>query len=149
VFYCKGENMKILLINGVNLDMLGVREPAIYGAKTLEKINSDLLQEAKKLNVDIEFVQSNIEGEIVDYIHSGRLYDGIILNAGAYTHYSIAIRDAISSISTPCVEVHLSNVHKREEFRHTSVISAVCVGVIAGFGEKSYSLALHALADKK
>ena len=78
--------MKILLINGVNLDMLGVREPDIYGAKTLEKINSDLLQEAKKLNVDIEFVQSNIEGEIVDYIHSGRLYDGIILNAGAYTH---------------------------------------------------------------
>ena len=141
--------MKILLINGVNLDMLGVREPDIYGAKTLEKINSNLLQEAKKLNVDIEFVQSNIEGEIVDYIHSGRLYDGIILNAGAYTHYSIAIRDAISSISTPCVEVHLSNVHKREEFRHTSVISAVCVGVIAGFGEKSYSLALHALADKK
>ena len=117
--------MKILLINGVNLDMLGVREPDIYGAKTLEKINSDLLQEAKKLNVDIEFVQSNIEGEIVDYIHSGRLYDGIILNAGAYTHYSIAIRDAISSISTPCVEVHLSNVHKREEFRHTSVISEI------------------------
>jgi len=139
--------MKILLINGVNLDMLGVREPDIYGAKTLEKINSDLLQEAKKLNVDIEFVQSNIEGEIVEFIHSGRLYDGIILNAGAYTHYSIAIRDAISSIETPCVEVHLSNVHKREEFRHTSVISAVCVGVIAGFGEKSYKLALQALLN--
>ena len=137
--------MKILVINGVNLDMLGVREPQIYGGRSLEDINKDLALDAKKLGVEIEFVQSNIEGEIVEFIHSGRLYDGIILNAGAYTHYSIAIRDAISSIDTPCVEVHLSNVHKREEFRHTSVISAVCVGVIAGFGEKSYKLALQAL----
>ncbi len=141
--------MKILVINGVNLDMLGMREPQIYGGRTLEQINNDLATEAKELNVDIEFVSSNIEGEIVEYIHSGRLYDGIILNAGAYTHYSIAIRDAISSIETPCVEVHLSNVHKREEFRHTSVISAVCKGVIAGFGEMSYSLALYALVKNK
>lgn len=141
--------MKILLINGVNLDMLGIREPQIYGGNSLDEINKNLSKEAEKLGVSIEFVQSNIEGEIVEFIHSGRLYDGIILNAGAYTHYSIAIRDAISSIETPCVEVHLSNVHKREEFRHNSVISAVCMGVIAGFGEKSYSLALHALADKK
>ena len=141
--------MKILLINGVNLDMLGIREPQIYGGNSLDEINKNLSKEAEKLGVSIEFVQSNIEGEIVEFIHSGRLYDGIILNAGAYTHYSIAIRDAISSIETPCVEVHLSNVHKREEFRHNSVISAVCIGVIAGFGEKSYSLALHALADKK
>lgn len=141
--------MKILVINGVNLDMLGIREPQIYGGNSLDEINKNLSKEAEKLGVSIEFVQSNIEGEIVEFIHSGRLYDGIILNAGAYTHYSIAIRDAISSIETPCVEVHLSNVHKREEFRHNSVISAVCVGVIAGFGEKSYSLALHALADKK
>ena len=141
--------MKILVINGVNLDMLGMREPQIYGGRTLEQINNDLATEAKELNVDIEFVSSNIEGEIVEYIHSGRLYDGIILNAGAYTHYSIAIRDAISSIKTPCVEVHLSNVHKREEFRHTSVISAVCKGVIAGFGEMSYSLALYALVKNK
>lgn len=140
--------MKILVINGVNLDMLGIREPQIYGGNSLEEINKGLSLEAKNLGVDIEFVQSNIEGEIVEYIHSARLYDGIILNAGAYTHYSIAIRDAISSIDTPCVEVHLSNVHKREEFRHTSVISAVCVGVIAGFGAKSYSLALHALCGK-
>lgn len=141
--------MKILVINGVNLDMLGIREPQIYGVNSLDEINKNLSKEAEKLGVSIEFVQSNIEGEIVEFIHSGRLYDGIILNAGAYTHYSIAIRDAISSIETPCVEVHLSNVHKREEFRHNSVISAVCMGVIAGFGEKSYSLALHALADKK
>ena len=125
--------MKILVINGVNLDMLGVREPHIYGGKSLDDINKDLAAQAKAYGAEIEFVQSNIEGEIVEFIHSGRLYDGIILNAGAYTHYSIAIRDAISSIETPCVEVHLSNVHKREEFRHTSVISAVCVGVIAGF----------------
>ena len=128
--------MKILVINGVNLDMLGVREPHIYGGKSLDDINKDLAAQAKAYG-----------GEIVEFIHSGRLYDGIILNAGAYTHYSIAIRDAISSIETPCVEVHLSNVHKREEFRHTSVISAVCVGVIAGFGEKSYKLALQALLN--
>ena len=134
--------MKILVINGVNLDMLGTREPEIYGGRTLDDINSDLSVIAKNMGADIDFVQSNIEGEIVEFIHSGRLYDGIILNAGAYTHYSIAIRDAISSIKTPCVEVHLSNVHKREEFRHTSVISAVCTGVIAGFGEDSYKLAL-------
>lgn len=139
--------MKVLVINGVNLDMLGMREPEIYGGKTLEQINNELADEAKELGVDIEFAQSNIEGEIVEFIHSGRLFDGIILNAGAYTHYSIAIRDAISSIQTPCVEVHLSNVHKREEFRHKSVISAVCLGVIAGFGETSYKLALYALKD--
>lgn len=139
--------MKVLVINGVNLDMLGIREPGIYGGKTLEQINNELYMEAKSLGVDVEFVQSNIEGEIVELIHSGRLFDGIILNAGAYTHYSIAIRDAISSITTPCIEVHLSNVHKREEFRHTSMISAVCVGVIAGFGDLSYKLALRALKD--
>ena len=127
--------MKILVINGVNLDMLGVREPQIYGGRSLDDINADLSKVAKNLGAEIEFVQSNIEGEIVEFIHNGRQFDGIILNAGAYTHYSIAIRDAISSIDTPCVEVHLSNVHKREEFRHTSVISAVCKGVIVGFGE--------------
>ena len=140
--------MKILFINGVNLDMLGVREPQIYGGRTLDDINADLSKVAKNLGAEIEFVQSNIEGEIVEFIHKGRQFDGIILNAGAYTHYSIAVRDAISSIDTPCVEVHLSNVHKREEFRHTSVISAVCKGVIAGFGENSYKLALYALLNK-
>ena len=140
--------MKILVINGVNLDMLGVREPQIYGGRTLDDINADFSKVAKNLGAEIEFVQSNIEGEIVEFIHKGRQFDGIILNAGAYTHYSIAVRDAISSIDTPCVEVHLSNVHKREEFRHTSVISAVCKGVIAGFGENSYKLALYALLNK-
>lgn len=138
---------KFLVINGVNLDMLGLREPEIYGAQTLEDINQSLKDLAISLDASVECVQSNIEGELVDYIHSGRLYDGIILNAGAYTHYSIAIRDAIASISTPVVEVHLSNVHKREEFRHKSVISAVCKGVILGFGADSYRLALLALAD--
>lgn len=137
--------MKILVINGVNLDMLGSREPHIYGGRSLTAINADLQKYAKEKGVDIGFVQSNIEGEIVEFIHSGAQFDGIILNAGAYTHYSIAIRDAISAISTPCVEVHLSNVYRREEFRHTSMISPVCVGVIAGFGEKSYKLALDAL----
>lgn len=138
---------KILVINGVNLDMLGKREPEIYGAESLDDINQSLKCLAESYDLNVECVQSNIEGEIVNYIHSGSLYDGIILNAAAYTHYSIAIRDAIASISTPVVEVHLSNVHKREEFRHNSVISAVCKGVILGFGADSYRLALLAFAD--
>lgn len=139
--------MKILVINGANLDMLGTREPEIYGNRTLEDINESLIEEGEKLGVNVECYQTNIEGEIVHLIHGGALYDGIILNAGAYTHYSIAIRDAISSINTPCIEVHLSNVHNREEFRHKSVLTAVCQGVIAGFGELSYKLALQALVE--
>ena len=141
--------MKIFVINGPNLNMLGKREPEIYGADTLESINAELSDLCGKLGVEAEFYQSNCEGELIDIIHSAReKADGIVLNAGAYTHYSIAIRDAISACEKPCIEVHLSNVHKREEFRHKSVISAVCEGVICGFGKDSYRLAIIALAGK-
>lgn len=138
--------MKIFVINGPNLDMLGKREPQIYGSDTLESINAELAEFCKTVDVQPEFYQSNSEGALIDIIHSARENaDGIVINAGAYTHYSIAIRDAIASTDLPCVEVHLSNVHKREEFRHKSVISAVCTGVICGFGKKVYRLAVEAL----
>lgn len=126
--------------------MLGLREPEIYGFDTLESINAELTDYCASVGVRPEFFQSNSEGELIDIIHSARgKADGIVLNAGAYTHYSYAIRDAISAVELPCVEVHLSNVHKREEFRHKSVISAVCTGVICGFGKKVYRLAIDAL----
>lgn len=141
--------MKIFIVNGPNLNMLGKREPEIYGHDTLENINAQLSEFCKELGVEPEFYQSNCEGEIIDIIHSARdNADGIVLNAGAYTHYSIAIRDAISAAETPCIEVHLSNVHNREEFRRTSMISAVCKGVICGFGIDSYRFAIMALAKK-
>ena len=141
--------MKIFVVNGPNLDMLGKREPTIYGADTLESINAELSEFCKTLGIEVEFYQSNSEGTLIDIIHSARdNADGIVLNAGAYTHYSIAIRDAISAAEKPCVEVHLSNVHKREEFRHKSVISAVCEGVICGFGKDVYSLGITALYNK-
>ncbi len=138
--------MKIFVINGPNLDMLGLREPAIYGSDTLESINAELSEYCKTVGVQPEFYQSNSEGGLIDIIHSARgNADGIVLNAGAYTHYSVAIRDAVSAVELPCVEVHLSNVHKREEFRHKSVLSAVCTGVICGFGKHVYRLAIDAL----
>ena len=141
--------MKLFIINGPNLDMLGKREPEIYGSDTLESINAELTEYCKKIGVEPVFYQSNSEGALIDFIHSARgNADGIVINAGAYTHYSIAIRDAIAAVELPCVEVHLSNVHKREEFRHKSVISAVCTGVICGFGKKVYKLAVDALAGK-
>ncbi len=141
--------MKIFVINGPNLDMLGKREPTIYGADTLESINAELAEFCKTIGVEPEFYQSNSEGTLIDIIHSARENaDGIVLNAGAYTHYSIAIRDAISAAEKPCVEVHLSNVHKREEFRHKSMISAVCEGVICGFGKDVYRLGIMALYSK-
>lgn len=130
--------MKLLFINGVNLNLTGKREKDVYGGETLEEINAQIKAHFK--GDDCEFFQSNIEGEICEKIHSA-VCDGIILNAGAYTHYSIAIRDAIASVKTPVVEVHMSNVHAREEFRHKSVLSAVCRGVILGFGKNSYILA--------
>ena len=141
--------MKILVLNGPNLDMLGKREPTIYGSRNLDDINADIAVHAEKLGVEVSFAQSNSEGGLVDLIHS--VYDGFdacIINAGAYTHYSIAIRDAISAVAKPFVEVHLSNVHSREEFRHKSMISSVCKGVICGFGEQSYHLALEALCNE-
>lgn len=140
--------MKILVINGPNLNLLGEREPGIYGNDTLESLCAEISERAAKLGFEkCDFFQSNHEGAIIDRLHSARLeYDGIIINAGAYTHYSYAIRDAIAAIHIPVIEVHISNVHTREEFRHHSVISPVCTGVIAGLGKKSYLCALDYFA---
>lgn len=138
---------KLLIINGPNLNLLGQRETNIYGEDSLESIINAARSRTEQLGYELSDFQSNHEGEIIDTLHAARdKYDGIILNAGAYTHYSIAIRDAIVSTRLPCVEVHLSNVYKREEFRHKSVIAPVCVGVIAGFGKTVYTLAVEALA---
>ena len=134
--------MKLLIINGVNLNMTGKREQSVYGTKTLDEINADITAFAKEKGVEVDFYQTNCEGEICTAIQSAAV-DGIILNAGAYTHYSYAIRDAIASVKTPVIEVHMSNVHAREAFRHTSVISEVCKGVICGFGANSYLLAVE------
>lgn len=133
--------MKFLFINGVNLNMTGVREKGVYGTQTLDEINLEIAAHFK--GDSCEFFQSNIEGEICTEIQKAQCegFDGIILNAGAFTHYSYAIRDAIASVSVPVVEVHMSNVHSREEFRHKSVLSEVCRGVICGFGKNSYILA--------
>jgi 3-dehydroquinate dehydratase-2 len=140
---------RISVINGPNLNLLGTREPDKYGRETLEAINGRLSTEASKLGAECEFFQSNSEGDIVSAIQRVSDARGVILNAGAYTHYSIAIRDAIAAITAPVVEVHLSNVHAREEFRRVSVIAPVCLGVITGFGAQSYSLALRALMTPK
>ncbi|HPB65973.1 MAG TPA: type II 3-dehydroquinate dehydratase [Spirochaetales bacterium] len=138
--------MLISVINGPNLNMLGEREPQVYGSETLDDLNSALGRAARDRGVDVEFFQSNSEGSLIDRLHEcSRRSDGVILNAGAYTHYSIAIRDAIAAIRPPVVEVHLSNVHAREEFRRVSVIAPACVGQISGFGSTSYLLALEAL----
>lgn len=133
--------MKLLFINGVNLNLTGLREKDVYGTQTLDEINADISAHFK--NDICEFFQSNIEGEICNALHSSSAegFDGIILNAGAFTHYSYAIRDAIASITVPVVEVHMSNVHARDEFRHKSVLSEVCKGVVLGFGKNSYILA--------
>jgi 3-dehydroquinate dehydratase-2 len=139
---------KILVIHGPNLNLLGEREPGIYGNDTLESINAEIENEAKKLGLTCDFFQSNHEGEIIDKIHEARLsHKGIIINPGAYTHYSYAIRDAIAAITLPCIEVHLSNVYSRDEFRSKSVIAPVCKAQIAGFGKLSYILALKGLAE--
>lgn len=137
---------KILVVLGPNLNMVGIREKAVYGTETAESINAYIYEKAKELGFECEIFQSNHEGDIIDRLHKayGNV-DGIVINAGALTHYSYAIRDAIAGIYIPTVEVHMSNVHAREEFRHTSVISAVCKGVIAGFGKEVYPLAMTAL----
>lgn len=136
---------KILIINGPNLNLLGTREKEVYGTETLEDIARKVANEAARLNVSVEFIQSNHEGEIIDKIHAARgNTDAIIINPGAYTHYSIAIRDAIKAVEIPTIEIHLSNIHAREEFRSHSVIAPVCVGQICGFGSKSYILGLNA-----
>jgi 3-dehydroquinate dehydratase-2 len=136
---------RIAVVNGPNLNLLGSREPDQYGNKTLDEINRLIAIEAEALGAACEFFQSNSEGELVTAIQRASGADGIILNAGAYTHYSIALRDAIAAAAAPAVEVHISNVHVREEFRRVSVIAPVCLGVIAGFGPNSYILALRAL----
>ena len=135
---------KILVMNGPNLNLLGTREPEIYGSLTLADIHERLRQRANEADLDIEFMQSNHEGALVDAIQRGRrTADYIILNAGAFTHYSIALRDAIAAVNVPVIEVHLSNIHQREEFRHKSVIAPVVLGQIAGFGAESYMAALE------
>ena len=140
---------KILVINGPNLNLLGTREPEIYGSTTLADINAMLKARADELDLDIDFMQSNIEGEIVTAIQEARnKYSFILLNAAAFTHYSVAIRDAIAAISVPVIEIHLSNVHAREEFRHHSVIAPVVMGQISGFGVDSYIAALDIAARK-
>lgn len=137
---------QILVISGPNLNLLGQREVQIYGSETLEMIEKRLYTRAEELGVALSCFQSNHEGAIIDRLHEAKgKVDGVILNAGAYTHYSVAIRDAIAAVRIPCVEVHLSNVHAREEFRHHSMLAPVCVGVICGFGGASYELALDGL----
>jgi 3-dehydroquinate dehydratase-2 len=139
---------KVLVVNGPNLNMLGIREKNVYGSETLLDIAKEVDITSRELGLETDFVQSNHEGEIIDKLHAARgVYDVVIINAGAYTHYSIAIRDAIKAIELPVIEIHLSNIHSREEFRHTSVIAPVCVGQICGFGKMSYILALHAAAN--
>lgn len=142
--------MKFLIINGVNLNLTGKRETSVYGTNTLEEINAYIRAYCEVGEDSVEFYQTNIEGEICNKLHEAFLekkYDGILLNAGAYTHYSYAIRDAISAIDIPVVEVHMSNVHAREEFRKTSVLSEVCVGTVCGFGVGSYIAGLVGLCE--
>ena len=137
---------KILVLNGPNLNLLGEREPGVYGTDSLEEINDEIQELAAALGMECEFYQSNLEGRLVEKVHQVRDYfDGCILNAGAYTHYSYALRDAITAVRKPVIEVHMSNIYAREEFRHKSVLAAVCAGQISGFGKDSYLLSLRAL----
>ncbi len=138
---------KILVLLGPNLNMVGIRERGIYGTESAKSIEEDIYAQAAARNLGCEVFQSNYEGALVDRIQQSMTdeFDGIILNAGALTHYSYAIRDAIAAVRVPCVEVHMSNIYAREEFRHKSVLSAVCVGQIAGFGKNGYFLAMDAL----
>jgi 3-dehydroquinate dehydratase-2 len=141
----RGSKMKILFLNGPNLNLLGQREPDVYGRTTLKDIEALVRAKAAELKVEVDFRQTNVEGELVTWIQKAKNEsDVIVLNAAAYTHTSIALRDAISAVGLPVIEIHLSNVHSREEFRHKSLIAPVCKGVITGFGANSYILGLQA-----
>jgi 3-dehydroquinate dehydratase-2 len=142
--------MKILFLNGPNLNLLGQREPDIYGHTTLADIEAKVRERAAELKVVVDFRQSNLEGELVGWIQQAKgKFEVIVINAAAYTHTSVALRDAISAVDLPTIEIHLSNVHAREEFRHKSLIAPVCCGQITGFGQKSYILGLEAAVDVK
>ena len=140
--------MKILLLHGPNLNLLGMREPEIYGSTTLNDVNERMSALGKELGAEIECLQSNHEGALIDALHDARTWaSGVVFNPGGYTHTSVALRDAITAIVIPVIEVHLSNVYAREEFRHTSLVSAVCKGKVSGFGWRSYELGLRGLID--
>ncbi len=139
---------KILVLLGPNLNMVGVREKGIYGEESAQSIDAQIKDHAEKCGFSADVFQSNHEGDLIDKIHASKDgYAGVVINAGALTHYSYALRDAIACVKIPYIEVHMSNIHAREEFRHTSVIAPVCVGQIAGFGKNSYFLAINALKD--
>lgn len=140
--------MKILILHGPNLNLLGKREPDVYGSLTLDEINNLLSESGKSLGVEVTCQQSNHEGALIDALHEAINWaDGVVFNPGGYTHTSVSIRDAVAAIGIPVVEVHMSNVYAREEFRHKSLISAVCLGKVVGFGWQSYALGLRALVD--
>ncbi len=140
--------MKILLINGANLNMLGTREPEKYGSTTLADIENSVIERGRELGAEVDVFQNNHEGSIVDKIQSAKgVYDGILINAGGYTHTSVVIRDALAAVAIPTVEVHMTNIHAREEFRHTSLISGVSIAQVVGFKELSYILALEGLVN--
>lgn len=139
--------MKIMVIHGPNLNLLGKREQDIYGTITLDEINEMIKSFCKKNNTEVAILQSNSEGEIIDFIHENESVDGLIINPAAYTHTSVAIRDAVKAVNRPAVEVHLSHIHAREEFRSTSLVAPVCIGQISGFGPYSYMLGIMALIE--